>query len=391
MTQTAPNTLPKLSVAERDRRYGLIRAHLKERGVDCVIVEGPNLTYLSNGLPGDRFGLLTAADLPFYAFLNRRHLADLPAQFLEDAQEWVKDIRPSTGANAFIDLISELHLEKGKIGYTNGSGHADEGAMSYAVYDQLQKGLPSAELVDVSSIFNDVRTIKSDEEVEMIAHANRAWDAAIDAVHHSIRPGMLGADLVKVGIRAMWDAGADVNSDFFISFGKVAKQNPVRGALCLDLPVQAGDIATMTAHAYYGNYGGHSDAEITVGPPSQLHTDMFNASLHAREAVLKAVKPGATQRDLTEAYEKAGRETGFETSPHSQIHQYGIEVPEFPGPAFRADNTSVLAPGMIYSVSPTIVSGPEEETVLGGNSLVVTEDGYRELTDRKVKLLVADV
>ena len=126
---------------------------------------------------------------------------------------------------------------------------------------------------------------------------------------------------------------------------------------------------------------------------------MFEAVLSVRDAVLKAVKPGATQRDLIEVYRKAAGETGFKSSPHSQIHQYGIDVPEFPGPAFRiADSAGngrlgsagnfTLAPGMIYSISPTLVAPDGEDTLLGGTSLVVSEDGYRELGERKVELLV---
>jgi hypothetical protein len=43
---------------------------------------------------------------------------------------------------------------------------------------------------------------------------------------------------------------------------------------------------------------------------------------------------------------------------------------------------------MIYSVSPTLVAPNRDDTLLGGVSLVMTEDGYRELGERKVELLV---
>lgn len=393
MAQGISDTLPKLSVSERDRRYALIRAQLEERGVDCVVVSESNLTYLSNGLPGDRFGLLPTAEMPFYAFINGRHLVDVPAQILEDGQDWVKHIRASNGARPLVDLINELHLEKGKLGF------APHG-MSQGFYAQLQSALPSAQFVDVSSVFNNVRTVKSDEEIEMIAQANRVFDAAVEAVHRSIRPGMLGAELVQVGVKAMWEAGGDLDSVFSINFGPIAKQNPVLAHLCLSRRVQSGDLATLTAHAEFGKYGGHSDQEISVGEPKPLHSQMFGAVLHTRDAVMKAVKPGITQLELIDVYQKACAETGFLSSPHSQIHQYGIDVPEFPGPAFDAPlpvaqhgavargRNFVLAPGMIYSISPTIVAKQDEETVLGGTSVVVTDDGYRELTDRKVELLV---
>ena len=192
----------------------------------------------------------------------------------------------------------------------------------------------------------------------------------------------------------MWEAGGDLHSTFGFTFGKVPKQNPILGHLGLTRPVQAGDIGTMTAHAEFGGYGGHTDQELSFGPPSELHRRMFDAVVHVRGAVLGNVRAGVTQHDLLDVYAAACEETGFSGSSHSQIHQYGIDVPEFPGPAFRAEagagrrgNNFVLATGMIYSISPTVVAKDGEDLMLGGTSLVVTEDGYRDLTDRKVELL----
>ena len=384
------SALPVLSVGERDRRYAHLRGRLAERGVSCVIVTGSNLDYLSNRLPGGRFGVLPTGDLPFTGFINGRHLADVPASVLEEGQDWVKNVRAANDGGPLIDLIAELRLDSGKIGFS-ASG------VTQAVYAQLTAGLPSAEFVDVSDIFADMRAIKSDEEVAMIAHSNRVFDAAIAAVHATIRPGILGKQLVQAGIKAMWEAGGDLDTTFSINFGPIAKQNPILASLCLERPVQEGDLATLTAHAHFGGYGGHSDQEISVGQPNPLHADMFEAVLHTRKAVMAAVKPGVTQSDLVGVYQQACAETGYLSSSHSQIHQYGIDVPEFPGPSFNAPmpggqrgRNFVLAAGMIYSISPTIVAEKDTETVLGGTSLVVTDNGYRELTDRNTELLVAN-
>jgi Xaa-Pro aminopeptidase len=390
MAQAATQALPRLSLAERDRRYRAVRDRLQERGVDCVVVTGSNLFYLSNGLPGERTGLLPAQDLPMMVCLNSRHLADIPAQVVVDAQDWIADVRPGNDARPILDRIRELGLERGAIGVL-------AGGLSHAFYAQLQAGLPDARLIDVTDILADVRTTKSIEEVAMIDRANRAFDAAVQAVKECARPGMLGAEVVQEGIRAMWAAGGDLHSTFGFNFGPVPKQNPVLCDLCLTRRIQPGDIGTLTAHAHYGGYGGHSDHEFSFGEPQPLHRDMYAAVLHIRDAVLREVKPGATQRGLVKVYQQACEESGFRSSSHSQIHQYGIDVPEFPGPAFRAGGQPgggrdgadfVLAPGMIYSISPTVVAPNGDDTMLGGTSLVVTADGYRELGDRKVELLV---
>ncbi len=386
MAQDTAQNAPRISLPERDRRYAAIRAQLKDRGLDGVLVSGSNLFYLTNGLPGERNGLLPTREEPLMVAVNGRHLADLPAQVVIDSQEWVKDVRPGNDASPIIERIRELHLEKGAIGIT-------EPEIGHAFFTQLRSGLPDARFVDVSDIFANLRTIKSDEEVAMIEQANRVFDAGIDAVYEVARPGMLGVNVVQEGIRAMWAAGGDLDSTFGFTFGSVPKQNPVLAHLSMSRRIAEGDIGTLTAHAHFGHYGGHSDQEISFGEPKQMHRDMFDAVLHVRDEVLKQVHAGVTQGDLQETYQRACRGTGFNASPHSQMHQYGIDVPEFPGPAFKAPGERarnfVLAPGMIYSISPTLVAPGSDDTLLGGTSLVVTETGYRELGDRKVELLVA--
>jgi len=384
---------PRLSLRERDRRYSSIRQRLREKGVDCAVVNGSNLFYLSNGVKGELFGILPTDDKPLAVVVNRRHLIDISPRVLLDSQEWVTDLKPGFDASAVVEKLKELGLDKATIGLAGG--------IDYRFYNRLHTALSGAKIVDVSDIFADVRTIKSEEEDAMIDRANRIFDAAIKRVHEVARPGMTGKQVVQEAIRAMWEAGGDLDSTLSFNFGPVPAQNPILADLCMTRKIEKGDIGTLTAHAHYCGYAGHSDQEISFGEPKPVHKEMFKAVIAIREAVLNRVKDGATQRDLIDAYQKACGESGFNSSPHSQIHQYGIDVPEFPGPAYRIADTKpeagglggagnfVLKSGMIYSISPTVVGKEGKDTLLGGTSLIVTESGYRNHGDRRVEMLVA--
>ena len=387
------NGFPKLSVKERDRRYAAIRERLREKGVDCAVVRGSNLFYLSNGVKGELFGILPTEDKPLAVIVNRRHMIDISPRVLLDSQDWVTELKPGSDASAVIEKLKEMRLENGTIGLA--------GSIDYRSYNRLQSTLSGAKIADVSDIFADIRTIKSEEENAMIDRANRIFDAAIRRIHEVARPGMAGKQVVQEGIRAMWEADGDLESTLSFNFGPVPAQNPILADLCMTQKIQKGDIGTLTAHAHYRGYAGHSDQEISFGEPKPIHRDMFKAVIAIREAVLKQVKDGATQRDLIDTYQKACKESGFKSSPHSQIHQYGIDVPEFPGLAYRVADTKpeagglggagnfVLKTGMIYSISPTVVSNESKDTLLGGTSLIVTESGYRNHGERKVEMLVA--
>ena len=125
---------------------------------------------------------------------------------------------------------------------------------------------------------------------------------------------------------------------------------------------------------------------------------MFEAVKKVRNDVLATVRSGITNRDLHDAYASACDKVGFGTSDHSQMHQYGIDVPEFPGPAYKLPSSGkplagggnfTLQSGMIFSISPTLADNDTCELLLGGTSLVVTDEGYRELGQRSIELLIA--
>jgi Xaa-Pro dipeptidase len=391
------STGPRLSLAERDRRYAAIREQLRERGVDCLIVAGTDLFYLTNHLPGEVVGLLpTAGDEPPTVQLNNRHLVDVPAQVLLDAQDWIRDVR--SAGDAIVARIKELGLEQGTLGLTR--TRAGVGGLGHGFYTELQSAFPQAKLVDVSDVLINLRTIKSDEEIALIDRANRLFDIAVARVHEFARPGMRGSIVVGEAQRAIVEAGGDVESEVGFNFGPQAHQNPILADICLDREIQPGDIGTLTAHAEYHHYAGHSDAVISFGEPRPLHRALFDAAVKVREIVLATFRDGATHNQVIAAYQKACTDAGFRWSPHGQIHQYGIDVPEFAGPAFRVAGQNgagsgggrpdiTLRTGMIYSVSPTVVANDCEDRIVCGTSLVVTADGHRELGDRKMELLIA--
>jgi Xaa-Pro dipeptidase len=393
MAQTL-STGPRLSLAERDRRYAAIREQLRARGADCLIVTGSDLFYLTNHLPGEQVGLLpTNGDAPPTVQLNGRHLVDISPQVLLEAQDWVSDVR-ATG-NPMVERITELGLERGTIGLTR--TRAGIGGLGHGFYTELQSTFPQARLVDVSDVLVNLRTIKSDEEIALIDRANGLFDVAVARVHEFARPGMRGSIVVAEAQRAMVEAGGDVESEVGFNFGPQAHQNPILAEVCLDREIEPGDIGTLTAHAEYQHYAGHSDAVISFGEPRPLHRALFEAAVRVREVVLATFRDGVMHSQVIAAYRKACTDAGFRWSPHGQIHQYGIDVPEFAGPAFQVAQQNggggrpdfVLRAGMIYSVSPTVVANDREDRIVCGTSLVVTADGHRELGDRKMELLIA--
>ena len=381
-----------LPLKERDRRFNAIRDALREADLKGLIVTGSNLLYLSNGIWGEMCGVLPLDENEeFEVILPWRYLVDLDAQIVTESQDWVKKVSSGRSMSApLVERVKGLGLAGARVGFA--------GELSQQTYAFLMKAMPSLQLVDASTILDNIRTIKSPEEIVLIDKANEVFNAAITRICEVVRPGMLGRRAIEIGRQAMWDAGGDLDSTFTFNFGAVPAQNPLLANITLNMPIKDGDVATLTAHAHYHHYAGHSDQEIVFGLPKQRHIKMFDAVKKVRNGVLETVRAGITNRDLHNAYNTACGTTAFLTSEHSQMHQYGIDVPEFPGPSFRIPEQGkplagggnfTLQSGMVFSISPTLADEETGELLLGGTSLVVTDKGYTELGARPVELLVA--
>jgi Xaa-Pro aminopeptidase len=377
-----------LSVKERDRRYALLREGLRERRVDCAIVCASNLFYLTNGILGERLGLLPTEPAPPTVTLHWRNLVDIPPDALREIQVWVEDLRQGNDASALVERIRELRLENGVIGLglANVLG---QGGLSHVFYAELRTAFPHARFVDVSDVFLNARAIKSEEEVAMIEQANDVFDTAVRAVCDRVRPGMLGVRLIQEGTAAMWDAGGDLSSTLVASCGPIAIRQHVVQELSLGRRIAPGDVAILTGMARYGGYAGHSDQEICFGAPTRLQHEMIDAVRFLNDAILRQVHPGAKHSDLAAAYRSAIVETGFRPTGATDLHPYGIDAPERPsheGAPWNDRSDYQLRPGMVYSISPAVMA-QNDDVMIGGSSIVVTDAGYRKLGSRAIELL----
>jgi Xaa-Pro aminopeptidase len=140
----------------------------------------------------------------------------------------------------------------------------------------------------------------------------------------------------------------------------------------------------------------HADMTRTFvrGDPDGTLAEWFDLTDRAREAALDAVEPGATGAAVHDAvcdiYEDAGlptlrsdptTETGF---IHSTGHGVGLDVHELPRVSPDGDE---LRPGHVITIEPGLYD-PSVGGVRIEDLVVVTEDGYENLTDYPVELRV---
>jgi Xaa-Pro aminopeptidase len=258
---------------------------------------------------------------------------------------------------------------------------------------------------DRDSLVTAVRATKTADEVELIRDAQAANEAAMATAESLFREAgvddegrlvhdgdVLTSERVKKEIEITLLRNGCALDQTIVACGSDAADPHDRGSgpLRADEPI----IVDIFPRDKATKYNGDMTRTFLVGEPGDTIREWYDLTERAYEAALDAVEPGATGSDVHDAacdvYEDAGEptlrsdesaETGF---IHSTGHGVGLDVHEQPsvGP-----NGGELEPGHVITIEPGLYD-PDVGGVRLEDLVVVTENGYENLTDYPMELVV---
>ncbi|WP_276301404.1 M24 family metallopeptidase [Halorussus lipolyticus] len=288
---------------------------------------------------------------------------------------------------------------------------ADHGVESVAAPERFPLGTADNlrdEGVSVEVLPDDVvtriRAIKSDEEVEHVHEAQRANESAMAAAEEMLAEAtvedgtlyydgeVLTSERVKEEIEVTLLRHGCGLDETIVACGADAAGPHNRGTG----PLSAGE--TIVIDIFPQNkatkYHGDMTRTFVKGEPTEEVRRRYDDTYEAFEAALDAVEPGVTGKEVHDAvcdvYEEKGydtlrskpdAETGF---IHSTGHGIGLDVHELPR---VSPDGGELKPGHVITIEPGLYD-PEVGGIRIEDLVVVTEDGYENLTDYPIHLQV---
>jgi len=261
--------------------------------------------------------------------------------------------------------------------------------------------------VDGEGIITEIRATKTQEEIEYIRAAQRANEAAMTSAEELIASAtvaddgqlhhdgdVLTSERVKEEIEVTLLRHGCALDETIVACGVDAADPHERGSgpLLANEPIIVDIFPQDKSNKY------HADMTRTFchGEPSETVREWYGLTAKSKAAALDALEPGATGADVHEAasevYENAGlptlrqeptAETGF---IHSTGHGVGLDVHELPGVSPGADT---LEPGHVVTIEPGLYD-PDVGGVRIEDIVVVTADGYENLTDYEETLVVGE-
>ncbi len=228
------------------------------------------------------------------------------------------------------------------------------GARSWAQTTlELQLALPGTELVEGSSIVNELRRVKSPAELETMARACAIAGAAMDATAPRVEPGVTMRELqeeVEHHLRVRGSRCPSFPSHIFTS-----GERPLDcGDRTAEEPLRDGDPVLFDFGAVVEGYCSDFGRTIVCGEPPDGYEEAHEAMLAAQEAGRAAAVPGALARDVNAAcrapIEAAGLGEGFR---HRMGHGIGLDVHE--PPFLSVEDETPLEQRMTFTDEPSIL------------------------------------
>jgi Xaa-Pro aminopeptidase len=253
-----------------------------------------------------------------------------------------------------------------------------------AFFNSLTAALPGVEFIPLSDQLDQLRSVKSPEEIDLIAFSAGLASSAFEELLHLIKPGVSERELALKLEILMKNKGAEEKAfDFIVASGD-------RGALPHGKPtdrlLSAGEMVTIDFGACCNGYYSDETVTVAIGEPETRLIEIYNAVQKAHDLALSAVRPGIECKTLDEIARSHINSCGFgEFFGHGLGHGVGLEIHEKPTISSRSSQT--VEAGMIFTIEPGIyIPG------LGGvrieDLVEVTLDGCRVLSKIGKELIV---
>jgi Xaa-Pro aminopeptidase len=390
--------IPQLSIQERDRRYKVVRAEMAQRGIDCLLLPAntgrweqmqADSRYVSSigGFGTEVFTVFPReGEVTAYIF-NR-------AAWWKQAQQWVADVRDGRnrwGQNA-IERINELALQKGTIGISGLAGlfRAPEGIIPYSSVKAIQDAFPTAKIVNATEMMQEIRAVKSAEEVSMLERSAAIVEKTIEAMVENANPGVSEKELYGAMVNAMLANGGELPTLFFLSAGPGLSNSSF---VPTDYRIQKDDRIIDEIEAKYGGYAAQAVCPVVIGTQDDAYQKMIDISRACFDAILGAMKPGVTFGALFDVYKRTVEEQGKGKYlwNHPMMHARGLGDD---GPALLGDkdlerfSRIQLQTGMTFILKPQVRPAEGKGRASLGDTVTVTESGARRLGKRELQLIV---
>ncbi len=380
MTQTPARGFAPEEYAARTKRA---QARMEQLGLDGLLVMSePEVRYFS----GFHTPFWQSPTRPWFLYVpaSGKPIAVIPEigaelmrrGWLEDVRTWSAPNPKDDGISLLTDLLAPLARRGGRLGVMK--GHETHLRMPLADWERLMAALPGLGIADATGLVQGLRMVKSEAEIEKLAHICGIGSATFAALPGLVAEGMPLEEVFRAFRREALAQGAD-DAPYVVG---AADQGGYADVISPPSrrPLQAGDILMLDTGCMWDGYFCDFDRNWAITRADDMARRVYDMLWRATQAGIDAARPGATCRDLFTAMSAVIAELDDSGGDIGRLgHGLGMQLTEQPSHA--AFDETVLQEGMVLTLEPSLGYG-DGLMMVHEEDLVVTDSAPRLLTTR---------
>lgn len=340
-----------------------IAGAVKEANLDAVMITGSENVQYATGFRSSAAAVFVTAKGEGWYFTDSRYIEAAGAVVKQEGYT-VDQMKTS-----YMDVMKELVAKTGAktVGF-------EEKLMSVEQYNKYN--LIGCEFKPASEMFEALREVKEQWEVDCIVSAQRIAEAALEELIPMMKVGAVENELAATLDYLMAKKGSEG-----ISFSTIlvsGKNSSRPHGVPSDKALEAGDFVTIDFGATKGGY--HSDMTRTfaISHATDEMKKVYDTVLKAQLAGIEKINPGVTGIEADKAARDVITEAGYgEYFGHGLGHSLGLNIHENP----RASNAAEtkFKTGNIITIEPGIYL-PGRFGVRIEDMVYLAAEGKRNLT-----------
>lgn len=329
---------------------------------DAMLVsDSANVSYLTGYLSRDSYLLLAKAQAFF--------LTD--GRYSAEARKHLKGVQVLQLKEGLFKEVSRLctRLKCSRIGF-------EECHLSFGAYQRFRQALAAdQELVPVKPLVEEMRQVKSADELKKIRLATERACQALSYIGKQLKPGLTELEVSGELERFIRSHGASGSS-----FEIIVASGPNSGYphhLTGTRRIKTGEPVMIDMGVDLNGYKSDLTRVFFIGKINFLAQKLYSIVLTAQRKAIEAIRPGVPVSSIDRVARDYIASRGYARHfLHSLGHGVGLAVHEEPG--INASSRKKLQPGMVFTLEPAVY--------LAGRCGIRIEDMVL-VTDKKCEVL----
>jgi Xaa-Pro aminopeptidase len=354
-----------VSLEELERRWGLIRARMRELDIDALVLQnssdwvGGYIRWFSNqpatnGYPTSlvfprETGMSLIEQGPFGGL---KESSDTELRATGIARRLTTPSYPSVGYTGAYDadlVAAELRrLDAQRVGFVAPA------AMYHSFGQRLRELLPTSGVVDATDLVDRIKAIKSAEERELIRRVAAMQDQVMQQVLQFVRPGLKDFEIAAYAQYQAQQLGSE-QGIYLCSSAAQGQAANFRPRSMQGRTLRAGDVfSLLIENNGAGGFYTEMSRLMVLGKVPQELADAHAAVLDAQRYALSLLKPGARCAEIYAQHNAYLRERGLPQEQRVSMHGMGYDMVE--RPLIRSDEDMQIEEHMAVVCHPGILN-----------------------------------